>query len=57
MDAIQRNYTWDVVDTPTDRNLVDSKWVFKIKRLSDGYIDKFKSPLVAKRFSQIQGQD
>jgi hypothetical protein len=57
MDALRRNHTWDVVDRPTDRKIVDSKWVFKIKRLSDGSVDKFKARLVAKGFSQIQGQD
>jgi hypothetical protein len=25
-DALWRNYTWDVVDRPTDRKIVDSKW-------------------------------
>jgi hypothetical protein len=25
MDALRRNYTWDVVDRPTDRQIVDSK--------------------------------
>jgi hypothetical protein len=57
MDALRRNHTWDVVDRPTDRKIVDSKWVFKIKCLSDGSVDKFKARLVAKGFSQIQGQD
>jgi hypothetical protein len=57
MDSHRCNHTWDVVDRPTDRKIVDSKWVFKIKRLSEGSVDKFKARLVAKRFSQIQGQD
>jgi hypothetical protein len=51
MDALRRNHTWDVVDRPTDRKIVDSKWVFKIKRLSDGSVDKFKARLMAKGFS------
>jgi hypothetical protein len=57
MDALRGNHTWDVVDRPTDRKIVDSKWAFKIKCLSDGSVNKFKARLVAKRFSQIQGQD
>jgi hypothetical protein len=57
MDAHRHNHTWDVVDRPTDRKIVDSNWVFKINRLSDGSIDKFKARLVAKGFSQIQGPD
>jgi hypothetical protein len=39
IDALRRNYTWDVVDRPTDRKITDSKSVFKIKRLSDGSVD------------------
>jgi hypothetical protein len=57
MDALRRNHTWDVVDRHTDRMIVDSKWVFKIKRRFDRSVDKFKVRLVAKGFSQIQGQD
>jgi hypothetical protein len=57
MDALWRNHTWDVVDRSTVRKIVDSKWVFKIKHLSDGSVDKFQARLVAKGFSQIQGQD
>jgi hypothetical protein len=37
--------------------IVDSKWIFEIKCGSTGSIDKFKAWLVAKAFSQIQGQD
>jgi hypothetical protein len=55
MDALRRNHTWDVVDRSTDRKIVDSKRVFKIKRLSDRSLDKFKPRLVAKEFSLIQG--
>jgi hypothetical protein len=48
MDGVRHNQTWDVVDRPTDRKIIDSKWDFKIKRLSDGSVDKFKARLVSK---------
>jgi hypothetical protein len=35
MDYLQHKPTWDVVDRPTDRKIVDSKCVFKIKCLDD----------------------
>jgi uncharacterized protein (DUF1330 family) len=57
MDTLPHNHTWDVVDRPTDRAIVDPKWVVKIKHLSDGSVNKFKARLVAKGFSPIQGQD
>jgi hypothetical protein len=55
IDALRGNHIWDVVDRPTDRKIVDSKWVFKIKRLSDGSVDKFKARFLATGLSQIQG--
>jgi hypothetical protein len=38
--ALACNYTWDEVDIPTNREIVDSKWVFIIKHLSAGSIEK-----------------
>lgn len=57
MDALMRNKTWEVVPRPDNRKIVDSRWVFKIKRLANGEIDKYKARVVAKGFSQIQGID
>jgi hypothetical protein len=42
IDALQRNYTWDMVYRPMDRKILDSKWVFKIECLTNGSVDKFK---------------
>jgi hypothetical protein len=35
LEGLRRNYTKDMVDRPTNRKLVDSKWVFKIPHLSE----------------------
>jgi hypothetical protein len=32
MDTCWGNYTWDVIDRPTDRKIVDSQWVCITKR-------------------------
>lgn len=57
IDALSRNHTWDIVERPTNRAIVGGKWVFKIKHLADGRIDKYKARYVAKGFTQIPGQD
>jgi hypothetical protein len=54
MDTLRHNHTWDVVDRPNDRKIVDSKWVFKIKRLSNGSVDKFNAQLVVKDFPKFR---
>ena len=45
------------VKAPPDRKIIDSKWVFKIKRGPNGEIDKYKACLVAKGYTQIEGLD
>ena len=39
------------------KNLIDCKWVFRVKRKSDGTIDRYKARLVAKGFKQRYGID
>lgn len=49
--------TWTLEDLPPDRKAIACKWVFKIKRLADGSIERYKARLVAKGFQQIEGVD
>ena len=56
-EALQRNGTWSLVPPSQGRNLIDCKWVFKIKRQADGEIDRYKARLVAKGFKQRYGID
>jgi histone deacetylase 1/2 len=55
--ALLKNGTWQLVPPRPGINVIDSKWVFKIKHNSDGSIERYKARLVAKGFRQRYGQD
>jgi hypothetical protein len=55
--ALLRNKTWHLIEETKEKNVIDCKWVFKIKRKSDGTIDRYKARLVAKGFKHHFGID
>ncbi|CAA7034524.1 unnamed protein product [Microthlaspi erraticum] len=55
--SIEKNNTWDLVELPYGAKPIGLKWVFKLKRNSDGSINKHKSRLVAKGYVQRYGID
>jgi histone deacetylase 1/2 len=55
--ALQQNKTWRLVPSRSGVNIIDCKWVFKIKKKSDGSIERYKARLVAKGFKQRYGLD
>jgi histone deacetylase 1/2 len=55
--ALLRNETWTLVPPPLRANVIDSKWVFKVKKYSDGSIERYKACLVARGFRQRYGLD
>ena len=57
LDSLKAAKTWIVVKRPKDRNVVDSKWVLRLKKDSEGKIDKHKARVVAKGFTQVEGVD
>ena len=56
-DALVRNGTWELVPPEDITNLVGCKQIFRIKRNSDGSIDRYKALLVAKGFHHRPGVD
>lgn len=55
--ALIKNNTWHLVPPCKGRNIIDCKWVYKIKRKADGSLDRYKARLVAKGFKQQYGVD
>jgi hypothetical protein len=50
--ALLKNQTWHLVPPKSGANVIDCKWVYKIKRKSNGSIDRYKARLVAMGFKQ-----
>ncbi|KAK1601470.1 hypothetical protein QYE76_016922, partial [Lolium multiflorum] len=44
--ALLRNDTWRLVPPGHGRNIIDYKWVYKVKRKADGTIDRYKARLL-----------
>jgi hypothetical protein len=57
MESLYKNETWDLVEFLTRRNPIGSKWVFKKKLNGEGKVEKYKSRLVEKGYSQVEGID
>ena len=54
--SIIKNDVWEIVPRPKSKDVVSSKWLFKIKH-ADGIIEKYKERFVAHGFSQKEGID
>ncbi|KAG7533498.1 Zinc finger CCHC-type [Arabidopsis thaliana x Arabidopsis arenosa] len=57
INSIEKLKTWNLVDLPIGAKPIGLKWVFKLKRNSDGSINKHKARLVAKGYVQQYGVD
>jgi hypothetical protein len=55
--ALMKNHTWHLVPPKKGANIIGCKWVYKVKKKSDGSIDRYKACLVAKGFKQRYGID
>ncbi|XP_078442921.1 LOW QUALITY PROTEIN: cytochrome P450 93A3-like [Wolffia australiana] len=57
MHALIKNHTWDVVPLPPGKKAVGCKWVHTPKHRADGSLERRKSRLVARGFTQSYGVD
>ena len=44
---IMKNDVWDVVPRAEGKSVVTSKWIYKIKHVVDGSIEKYKERFVS----------
>ncbi|KAI3435142.1 RRM domain-containing protein [Psidium guajava] len=57
IESIEKNATWTLTELPAGQKPIGLKWVYKLKRNSDGEVVKHKARLVAKGFVQRPGID
>jgi hypothetical protein len=55
--SLVKNDTWEPMETPSDREPLSGKWVFKIKRGAWGEILRYKARWVIRGFEQREGID
>nr|XP_009787038.1 PREDICTED: uncharacterized protein LOC104235061 [Nicotiana sylvestris]XP_016486293.1 PREDICTED: uncharacterized protein LOC107806618 [Nicotiana tabacum] len=55
--ALEDNHSWEIVNLPADKQVIGSKWVYKVKHKANSEIDMYKARLVAKGYTQQEGLD
>ena len=55
--SMENNDIWDLIELPKGSKPIGCKWIFKIKRDSNGNVERYKPRLVAKGFTQKEGID
>lgn len=53
--ALEANNTWKVMDLPKGKSIFYSKWNYKIKFQVNSEVDRFKTILITKGYSQQDG--
>jgi hypothetical protein len=57
MESLHKNETWDTFKLTSGRKIVGIKWVFNKNMNATGQVEKLKSRLVAKGYSQFEKFD
>jgi len=55
MKALDSRGTWKLVSAPTDAVIVGCRWVFTLEYCPDGSVDRYKTRLVTKGYTQTYG--
>lgn len=54
---IGKDRDWVIVPLLPEKGVIGSKWVYKVKTRSDGFLDCYKAKLVTKGYTQEYGVD
>eukprot|EP00253_Pinus_taeda_P033388 PITA_33388 len=54
-ESVVNNSVLEVVPRPTDKLVVVSRWILKVKRVENGSIEKYMARFVSKGYSQFEG--
>ena len=54
---IMNNDVWERASRPKKKYVVTSKWIYKIRHVPDGSIEKYKEIFVTRGFSRKEGVD
>ena len=57
LDQIVKNETWELIPRLEDKNMIETKWVFRNKMNEQGKVVRNKERLVCKGYSQKEGID
>jgi transposase InsO family protein len=57
IEVIEKNNTWELVERPSEKDVIGVKWVYKVKHNSDGSFKRNKARLVVKGYAQQPGID
>ena len=56
-ESIVRNSAWEIFPRLVGKLVVGSIWIYKVKKVADGSVYKYKAIFVAQGFSQVEGID
>ena len=56
-DSIIGNSVWEMVPRPTKNPMESTIWLYKVKKVADGSVEKHKAIFVARGCSQVEGID
>jgi hypothetical protein len=51
---LEANNTWSLIPSHLGKQPISFRWVYKIKRYSDGLLEHYKASLVAKSYTQLK---